>query len=53
LFDLYGRLLEEHSQNNLSTEHIQEFDLQSVASGTLIVKVEAGNQTLTKKVVKR
>jgi hypothetical protein len=53
LFDLYGRLLEEHSQNNLSTEHTQEFDLQSVASGTLIVKVEAGNQTFTKKVFKR
>ncbi len=53
LFDTFGRILEEHFQNNFSQEHTQEFDLQNATTGMFLVKVQSGNQTLTKKVVKR
>lgn len=53
LFDMLGRVVEEHFQNNFSNEHIQEFDLQNTTEGMFFVKIQSGNQTLTKKVVKR
>ncbi len=53
LFDMLGKVVEEHIQNNFSQEHIQEFDLQNATEGIFFVKVQAGNQTVTKKVVKR
>jgi hypothetical protein len=53
LFDMLGKVLEEHFQNNFSQEHIQEFDLQNAKEGMFFVKVQSGNLTLTKKVVKR
>ena len=53
LYDMLGKVLEEYFQNNFSQEHIQEFDLENVAEGIFFVKVQAGNQSLTKKVMKR
>lgn len=53
LFDMLGKVLEEHFQHNFSNEHTQEFDLQNTTEGTFFVKVQSGNQTLTRKVVKR
>ena len=53
LFDISGRLLNEYFQNNFIQEHTQEFDLQNFSNGMFFIKVQSGNQTLTKKVVKR
>jgi hypothetical protein len=53
LFDMSGKVLEEHSQHNFSNEHTQEFDLQNTREGTFFIKVQSGNQILTRKVVKR
>jgi hypothetical protein len=53
LFDILGKVVEEHFQNNFSQEHIQEFNLQNATEGIFFIKVQSGNQTLTKKVVKR
>jgi hypothetical protein len=53
LFNMLGKIVEEHFQNNFSHEHIQEFDLQNAIEGIFFVKVQSGNQTLMKKVLKR
>lgn len=53
LFDVLGKVVEEHFQNNFSQEHIQEFNLQNAPEGIFFIKVQSGNQTLTKKVIKR
>ena len=53
LFDILGKVLEEHLQTNFSNEHMQEFDLQNATEGLFFIKVQSGNKTLTKKVVKR
>ena len=52
LFDITGKLIQTFSQQDSKTIHTQEFDLENLSSGTLILQVEAGNRVFTKKVVK-
>jgi hypothetical protein len=52
LFDITGKLIQTYSQDDLKTTHTQEFDLQNLASGTLILQVEAGDRVYTRKVIK-
>lgn len=52
LLDITGKLIQNYSQEDSKTIHIQEFDLQNLASGTLILLVEAGNKVYTRKVMK-
>ena len=52
LLDITGKLIQNYSQEDSKTIHIQEFDLQNLTSGTLILLVEAGNKVYTRKVMK-
>jgi hypothetical protein len=52
LFDITGKLIQTYLQDDFKTTHTQEFDLQILASGTLILQVEAGNRVYTRKIIK-
>jgi Secretion system C-terminal sorting domain len=51
-FQLFDKLIKTISQDDLKTTHTQEFDLQNLTSGTLILQVESGNKIYTRKIIK-
>ena len=52
LFDIIGKLIQKYSQDDLRTIHTQEFDLQNLANGTLILQVESDDKVYTRKIIK-
>ena len=52
LYDITGKLIQKFSQDDLKTIHTQEFELQNLINGTLILQVEAGDRVYTRKIIK-
>ena len=53
LFDNVGKLLQEFKQNDLQQKHSQEFNVEGLPEQVLILKVNNGKHSITKKVFKK
>ena len=51
LFDNSGKLLQEFKQMNLALKHFQEFNVEAFSEQILILKVNNGTHSMTKKVI--